>query len=256
MRNYRSFFLITTLLVVSSASVRLGLAEVACSSEITYRWSKGDKDQPAIEANGAEPKATLAVGSPAAESAAGGGTPKPAAAGNGAANSQAAGADQAKQEGVVGQSSPSKGELLVRYASVERRGADEETVRAALAPELNRQKARAYERCRRDHEAFGDCVSTKLSVKTSTLNSLSFSARAQVEQALMEECRAQQGRCVAVDSSEIKCRPIGAAPAAAEAGQAAPEGAKEGVKEGAKAAGEEAPKAAEGDAKKAKPAKK
>jgi hypothetical protein len=40
------------------------------------------------------------------------------------------------------------------------------------------------------------------------LNSLSFNARADLEKALAEECRQQEGTCFGVDASEPKCREI------------------------------------------------
>jgi hypothetical protein len=74
--------------------------------------------------------------------------------------------------------------------------------------ELGRQKARASERCKRDHESFGECLATKLSVKGAVLNSLSFAARTRLEKALTEECQVQQGTCLAVESSEPVCREV------------------------------------------------
>lgn len=147
----------------------LGSAEFICSSDVSYKWVKtaaSKSEEPAVPQK--ESKQEPVTPLPA--------TPLPSAA-------------------------PSH----VRYASVERGGADEAAAKTALNIELSRQKARASERCRREHESFGECLATKLSVKGTVLNSLSFSARAQLEKALTEECQVQQGTCLAVESSEPVC---------------------------------------------------
>lgn len=98
--------------------------------------------------------------------------------------------------------------ITLHFTSIERRGRDEKTAQLLLEGDIQRQKARASNHCKRAHEAFGECVATKLSVKGTLLNSLSFSARAQVEGALVDECRVQQGVCGSVSSSEIVCRDV------------------------------------------------
>jgi hypothetical protein len=44
--------------------------------------------------------------------------------------------------------------------------------------------------------------------QANVLNSLSFSTRAELEKALTEECRQQEGTCLGVEVSEPKCREI------------------------------------------------
>jgi hypothetical protein len=198
-------------------------AEVACVSEVSYRWVRVES-----KSAGELPQVTEPT-KPAAEANT---TPGPGAT------------DTALKAG-------QPGEQRVRFASVERRGKDEAAVKAGLLIEVNRQKSRAHERCRRDHESFGDCVSTKMSIKASTLNSLSFSARAKVEEALIDECRTQQGRCLAIDSSDATCRTL--------EGSAAPDGASAaagGSSKNEEGDGKGAPKAADSTADKAKSAKK
>lgn len=187
----------------------LARAEFLCSADVSYKWVKAaasQSDEPPVPAKGSSGDVV---------------TPPAATA--------------------VSPSAPS----LVRFASVERGGADEAAAKMALNIELGRQKARASEKCKRDHESFGECLATKLSVKATVLNSLSFSARSQLEKALTEECQAQQGTCMAVESSEPVCREVvkvekGGAPAAK--GNPAPEAKK----------AEEAPKNAEPPASEAK----
>jgi hypothetical protein len=150
----------------------LARAEFVCSAEVYYKWVKAavsQSDEPARPKNGAGGEVV---------------TPPHDRPGSSQAPSQ------------------------VRFASVERGGGDEAAAKMALNIELGRQKARASEKCKRDHESFGECLATKLSVKATVLNSLSFSARSQLEQAITEECQAQQGTCMSVESSEPVCREV------------------------------------------------
>lgn len=209
------------------------LAEVLCSSEITYVWQRqGDEgsDSAASPIPATVPPAPV----------------KPTSGKGGA------GTPPRSPTPILPSPSPTvPGQIKVRVASVERVGADEAGAKAVLSVELHRQKGRASERCKREHESFGECLATKLSVKASVLNSLSFSSREQLEKALMAECQTQQGQCLGVESTEPVCREVGgsgvATPSAspepsAEASkeQAAPEPAKSDSGEGAK---KEEPKA-------------
>lgn len=154
------FSVLVALFIDLSIAPKLAFGDVACSSDISYSWAKGEP------ATGGEAK---------------------------------------DRDGAQGNSTA--GERL-NFISIERRGVDEGAAKGALLVEVNRQKARAYDRCKRDHESFGDCVATKMASKGATLNSLSFSSRTRVEQALIVECQGQQGRCGAIESSEPVCREI------------------------------------------------
>lgn len=182
------------------------LAEFVCVSDISYKWAKQGPDGgelPAGTAPGTD--ARPGEGSPGAGSSS---TPLP-------------------------EKTPASGEALVsqvRFASVTRTAADEEGAKASLVVEVNRQKGRASERCKRDHESFGDCLATKLSTKAGVLNSLGFSTRSQLEQALTRECQTQQGTCLGVDSSEPVCREVTPAPDTGAKGKGAEAGKKEDPK--------------------------
>lgn len=227
------FFVAGGLLCVAQSAT----AEVACVADVSYRWLKEGSQ------GGQEALALAEAKPPAAGSAA------PAAPSAGATSPPASPGHQRDAQPV---------EQRVRFATIERRGKDEAAVKAGLLIEVNRQKARAHERCRRDHESFGDCVSTKMSTRASTLNSLSFSARSKVEEALIEECKLQQGRCVSIDSGEPTCRAVAAETAPPETAVAASGEGAEAPKEEATGskAGEKEGKAAEPAADKAKSAKK
>lgn len=182
--------------LVAFSFVELASAEFVCTSEVSYKWIKQTSDADEVGSG----SVATASGPPKA-----GPTPK----------SPEAAAERP-------QPVPSN----MRFATVERAGRDEVAAKSALAVEVTRQKARASERCKRDHENFGECLATKLSVKSSVLNSLSFSTRSQVESAITEECKGQQGTCLSVDSSEPACREVvasaraGAEPAAAASSEA------------------------------------
>jgi hypothetical protein len=102
----------------------------------------------------------------------------------------------------------------VHFASVERSGADEAAAKALLDVELTRQKVRASEACRREHEAYGECVARKFSAHKGTTEALSFSARKEFEKAMVEECKGQVGSCVSVSSSDPACKEVVVAAAA------------------------------------------
>jgi hypothetical protein len=91
---------------------------------------------------------------------------------------------------------------------LERAGVDENAARISLQMEVDRQRIRASEACKRDHESYGTCVALKMSARSTILNSLSFNARADLERALAEECKQQEGTCLSVDVTEPKCREI------------------------------------------------
>lgn len=150
-------------------------AEVVCSSDVSYTWAKSGADE--------------------------GGTGGDAPAAPTSASTT--------QQGSSSQPTPT----VVRFSAPQRAGLDEAGAKANLQIEVNRQKARASEQCKRDHESIGDCMATKLSARASILNSLSFSARAELEKALTKECSGQQGVCLSVDASEPQCRTISASKA-------------------------------------------
>lgn len=166
-----SVFLVGFSAVVPGASIR---AEVICASDISFSWVK---TAPSDEASAASDAAS-------------------------------AGAQKAKNVPPAASGGPTP--TIIRFAGVQRAGLDEAGAKANLLIEVNRQKTRASEKCKRDHESFGDCVATKLASHHSTLNSLGFSARAELEKALTKECSDQQGVCLSVESSEPQCRTLGA----------------------------------------------
>jgi Tfp pilus assembly protein PilW len=166
--------LVASLIGLFPASVG---AEFRCTTDVSYRWVKG----------GAGPSVAV-TGSGASVSAAAESAPSP----------QSPGASDAN---------------VVRLMGVERGGSDEAIARQSLQVEVDRQRVRASESCKRDHESFGSCVAMKLSARASVLNSLSFSARSELEKALSDECRQQEGTCLGVEVGEPKCaETVGAKP--------------------------------------------
>lgn len=154
-------------------------AEFACRGDVVYKWVRTSVEaEPSTAGGGA---GALTQGTPAAQPA------------------------------------PAEEPRTVRLIEVERVGKDEAAAKLLLEGELARQKVRASEACVRQHEALGSCVSTKLAANAHVLNSLGFSARTALEEALTTECRSQQGRCMGVEASAAQCREIAAAaPPAAE----------------------------------------
>lgn len=224
-------------------------AEVACSADVSYAWvpartssNAGNNfpDSAASAGDSTTPQATAAAA--ASPSAAKTGAPSPEAA----VSPTKAGAASTPSGSATDKSavSPHNTKVVI-FARVERSGGSEDDAKAALGFEVERQKTRAAERCKRAHESVGECVATKLSGRASSLNSLSFSARTQAESALIDECKVQEGRCVAVESSTPTCRVKGGA--AAETPPPAPAGqpavaAEKAPSEGTKAEEKAEPK--------------
>lgn len=224
----RNYFFIPCFLSLFSAfcGARQVKAEFVCSSEISYQWIKQEAQQ---GGTARVVEATVAAGN----------TKNPA--GEGASKSETAtspAVDDTPLQG-PGRQAPS----TTRYTTVERAGKDEVEAKSALQIEVSRQKGRASDRCRQDHENFGQCLATKLSVKSSVLNSLSFSARAQLEKALTEECQIQLGTCLSVASTDPMCRET---VAAGGKGASAPPAAAEGAKTGDAASTKDTAGAAKG----------
>ncbi len=189
MRNFGPFFWFTGVLLTLPAWGQVH-AEVECSSEVFYTWTK----------NLAEPEQGIQGGGAPAEGAA-----VPGAGQEG--GPPAADGGQGTPVNATGVGPDGKVQT-VRFFLVQRKGSDEAAAKNALQLEVQRQKTRAAERCKRAHESTGECLTTKLSIKSSTLNSLSFSARAQAERAIVEECQVQQGRCLSVDAAPVACREL------------------------------------------------
>lgn len=183
MRARISSFYLALALVFTATYVTDASAEFRCTADISYKWVKKVLEPPT-----SHPSAPAGPGHGAAPTPAPTATPK-----------------------------PSPEPSIVRLMGVERSGADEASAKASLQTEVERQRIRASEACKRDHESYGTCVALKMSGNASTLNSLGFGARTELEKALSEECRQQEGTCMGVDVTEPKCREIAdAAPAAAD----------------------------------------
>ena len=174
MRARILYFCLPLALVCFTLSASQLNAEFRCSSEISYKWVKEQ----------AEPRPSHA--GPAAAAAAPGQTPS----------------------AVPTQPKLTAEPTIVRLMGLERGGVDENAAKGSLQMEADRQRIRASEACKRDHESYGTCVALKMSARSTILNSLSFNARTDLEKALAEECKQQEGTCLGVDVSEPKCREI------------------------------------------------
>jgi hypothetical protein len=202
MRARISSFYLPLALVSLLLSAPEVTAEFRCSSDISYKWVK---------------RPPAASHSPRADAVAQGRTPAPTA--------------------TPLPPAPTPEPTIVRLLGLERGGSDEASARTALQMEADRQRIRASEACKRDHESFGTCVALKMSSQANVLNSLSFSTRAELEKALTEECRQQEGSCLGVEVSEPKCREIVVAQPTASPAAEKPsdtKGSKEPAKNGKK----------------------
>ncbi len=106
--------------------------------------------------------------------------------------------------------------LVVTYATVEARGADEAKAKAALAETASREIPKVQSLCRQQHENEAGCLASKFAASSQSRSALSFTARKAVEDAVINDCKAQQGVCGATVVTEAKCSEIAAAAPAAE----------------------------------------
>jgi hypothetical protein len=175
-----SFCLPLAVLFWGAPTTEQAVAEFRCSAEISYKWVKRVSEAP------------VSVG----------GAPAPVGSDHGAASKTPAPALTLPPPKATPEPT------IVRLMGLERAGTDEASAKATLQMDIERQRIRASEACKRDHESYGTCVALKMGANASTLNSLGFSARTELEKALNEECKQQEGACLGVDVTEPKCREI------------------------------------------------
>ena len=176
-----SFCLPLAVLLWGAPTAEQAAAEFRCNAEISYKWVKRVSE------------ASVSVG----------GAPAPVGSAHGAAPSKT---PAPAPTPVPPRATPEP--TIVRLMGLERAGTDEASAKATLQMDIERQRIRASEACKRDHESYGTCVALKMGANASVLNSLGFSARAELEKALNEECKQQEGTCLGVDVTEPKCREI------------------------------------------------
>ena len=169
-----SFCLPLVLLCWGAPCAEQAAAEYRCNAEISYKWVKRVAE-----------------------------VPTPAAVARGVGHNQTPSPSLTPEP-----PKPTPEPAIVRLMGLERSGTDEASAKATLQMDIERQRIRASEACKRDHEGYGTCVALKLGANASTLNSLGFGARAELEKALNEECKQQEGTCLGVDVTEPKCREI------------------------------------------------
>ena len=107
----------------------------------------------------------------------------------------------------------------VFYGELRAKGADEISTKAKIETDILKNKAKALERCKNQYENTAGCVQGKLSASAGVFQSSTFSARKALEDALLADCKKQQGTCREVKSSEIKCTVIEPTPTAGAAGK-------------------------------------
>lgn len=93
----------------------------------------------------------------------------------------------------------------VFWAVVERKGATEEEAKRSVVDASIPQRSAADKACRLQHENLTSCVANKFTSLSSTLNSLTFSARRSLEEAVTSDCNKQQGTCLPSVVSDPIC---------------------------------------------------
>lgn len=124
-----------------------------------------------------------------------------------------------KEEGV---GTPAAGsansEKAVHFSITDAAGDSEEAAKAKLSPLLIAAKARAALACQEEHENQSKCIATKYSAMSTVVNSLSFSARKELEESIISDCKKSQGKCLEASSSDPKCSEVKKAEATPQGG--------------------------------------
>lgn len=92
------------------------------------------------------------------------------------------------------------------FGKIEARAESEELAKKALATRVGAAKTQAIARCKREHENLSGCVAAKYSAMGTTLNTLTFSARKALEDAINTDCEHQSGICGQASVAEAECR--------------------------------------------------
>lgn len=103
----------------------------------------------------------------------------------------------------------------------------EEKARAKLESLVLRERGKAREACRREHENVSHCIGSKLESMRGVLDRSGFSVRQRLEESIQTDCEQKRGLCQKTEVSEYVCEETAAA--AAEEGE---EGEEEDEKKG------------------------
>ena len=88
---------------------------------------------------------------------------------------------------------------------IERVGKDEVEAKQMVLDALVPEKASALQACRQQHENVAGCISGKYLTMASTITGLGFAARKNLDQAIIDDCNAQQGVCKDAVSVDPVC---------------------------------------------------
>jgi hypothetical protein len=96
-------------------------------------------------------------------------------------------------------------EIVAMWAKIERGATTEVESKTALNKATERERIKAEEYCKREHEDVSGCIATKLNSLQPTLSGLTFSARKKLEESLIDDCQRKQGSCIKVEIAEATC---------------------------------------------------
>lgn len=99
-----------------------------------------------------------------------------------------------------------KGELKRTTVEVVRAtGESEDDAKSAVQRKCERAVDGARKICQRVHEDVSGCIAGKHASSAATLKQLSFSARRELEQSILEDCNALAGLCQKTEASDPVC---------------------------------------------------
>ena len=91
------------------------------------------------------------------------------------------------------------------WIKLEKKGGAEAEVKKSIEADIKRETEKASNTCKRKHENIAGCISSKYSSMQNVISEMSFTARRSLEEAMTEDCKQSQGKCMGASAKEIHC---------------------------------------------------
>ncbi|RMD86393.1 MAG: hypothetical protein D6808_03425 [Candidatus Dadabacteria bacterium] len=92
------------------------------------------------------------------------------------------------------------------WKNISARGDREEDAKRVLEEKIDRLKNKAISECRKVHENTAGCIAERYKAVESRYSSLSFRARKAIDEAIISDCKKQEGVCLEAESGKIVCK--------------------------------------------------
>jgi hypothetical protein len=96
-------------------------------------------------------------------------------------------------------------EQVVQWSTLMQAAATEEVAKQKLSDMIIVERSRVMDACRKVHENLAGCIAGKFSAISRTYQTVGFTARKAIEEAVHADCSAQQGTCLESTTTPPKC---------------------------------------------------